>query len=152
MPPLKTYFLSIGSNIDPKKYIKESKTLLKKSFPSAKFSSTYETEPVGTLSGQNKFWNLAAMLQTGLSGRLLSQELRKIEASLGRVRNPENRFAPRTIDLDLLPQPDYQTLGFIMVPLAELSPDTVDPQTKKTFLELSKELRLPKTWGKKLRA
>jgi 7,8-dihydro-6-hydroxymethylpterin-pyrophosphokinase len=68
--------------------------------------------------------------------------LRLIESELGRVRSRES-YAPRTIDLDLLlygnlvihdrelciPDPDIRVRPFLAVPLLELKPDLVLPDT-----------------------
>ena len=102
-------------------------------------SSIYETDPIGP-AGDKKFWNLAAEIESPLSRQELSQAIRKTEEALGRKRE-KNKFAPRSIDIDLLPQPDYQNQGFIMVPLAEIAPKAIDPETGKNFKELKESLK-----------
>lgn len=134
------FFLSLGSNIDPEENIPACLDLLKKEFSIQKVSSVYETEPVGP-AGNQKFWNLALSLESDLARKVLTANLRRIEETLGRKRNPVDKFAPRTIDIDLLPQPDYQHQAFIMIPLAEIAPSEKDPETGKFFKELAKVLR-----------
>mgnify|MGYP001561448886 CR=1 FL=1 len=136
---LRSVFLSIGSNLSPQKNIPACIQLLKEKFDGATFSSVYETKPVGP-AGNKNFWNLAAEIKTDLSAAALSTELRKVEAALGRQRNQTDKFAPRTIDLDILPQPGYQKMGFIMIPLAEIAPGSKDPESGKTFAELAAPL------------
>ncbi|WP_373044421.1 2-amino-4-hydroxy-6-hydroxymethyldihydropteridine diphosphokinase [Vulgatibacter sp.] len=64
------------------------------------------------------------------------QRLHEIERSLGRVRRAEERWGPRTLDLDLLwqgglilqqgdlelPHPRITERSFVLAPLAELAP------------------------------
>ena len=136
---MKPVFLSIGSNIRPKKNIPACLKLLKRTFRVRKISSIYETKPVGP-AGDKNFWNLVVEIETGLERKALTSTLRTLEKKLGRQRNRKNRFAPRTIDLDILPQPDYQKYAFIMVPLAEVAPKKRDPESGKTFQSLAKPL------------
>lgn len=137
---MRNVFLSIGSNIQPEKNIPACLRLLKEKFKIKNISSLYESDPVGPC-GDQKFWNLAAEIQTGQSAEKLREELRKIEAALGRKRDLSDKFTPRTIDLDLLPQEDYQKLAFIIVPLAEIAPDVRDQETGKLWKELSAEIK-----------
>lgn len=140
-------YLSLGSNVDPAKNIPAAIELLKKKFPSAVFSSVYETDPVGP-AGDRKFWNLAAGIETSLSSTELTKILREIEASQGRRREAD-KFAPRTLDIDVLPQDGYQKLAFIIIPLSEIAPEEKDPETGKTFLELAGSLKEDsKNWRK----
>lgn len=134
------FFLSLGSNIDPEKNIPACLDLLKKNFRIRKISSIYETEPAGP-AGNQKFWNLALSLESDLAREVLTANLRRIEETLGRKRNPADKFAPRTIDIDLLPQPDYQHQAFVIIPLAGIAPREKDPETGKTFEELAAVLR-----------
>ena len=62
-------------------------------------SQLRETEPVGVVD-QPPFLNGAVALETTHTPRELLDLLLTIEASLGRVR--EERWGPRTVDLDLL--------------------------------------------------
>ena len=137
---MRDYYLSIGSNIRPAEHIPVCINRLQKIYPFARFSSVYETAPVGP-AGPEKFWNLAAVISTEESEPEVRKKLRQIESALGRVRSPQNRFLARTIDIDLLPQAGYQQQAFIMIPLAEIAAGTKDPETGKTFGELAKKIR-----------
>ena len=100
----------------------------------AALSSFRETEPVGLLD-QPRCVNAAAAVDTELAPRELLDALLAIERSLGRVRG-EERFGPRTVDLDLLlygdeeidepgltiPHPRLHKRRFALEPLAELDP------------------------------
>jgi len=138
----KIFYLSLGSNINPAQNIPACLSLLKKKYPSIRFSAVYETDPVGP-AGSEKFWNLAAEISVSenLSEDDLRKDLRKVESQLGRVRSETNRFIPRVIDIDILPQPGYENQAFIIIPLAELAGNTLDPVTGKTFSALAEELK-----------
>jgi 2-amino-4-hydroxy-6-hydroxymethyldihydropteridine diphosphokinase len=131
-------FLSLGSNINPESHLPACIEALKKKFPVCGVSSLYETDPVGN-AGDSKFWNAVVEIESALGLEALTGELREIETALGRRRDPSNKFAPRTIDIDILPQPGYQDQGFIIVPLTEIAPDEKDPVTGKTYFELSEK-------------
>jgi 2-amino-4-hydroxy-6-hydroxymethyldihydropteridine diphosphokinase len=60
-----------------------------------------ETKPVGIVD-QPDFINAAARIETKLSARELLEALLDIERRLGRIRDRDRRWGPRTIDLDLL--------------------------------------------------
>jgi 2-amino-4-hydroxy-6-hydroxymethyldihydropteridine diphosphokinase len=98
-------------------------------------SSYRETDPVGVFD-QPRFVNGAAALDTSLSPADLLERLLQVERSLGRDRAKEERWGPRTIDLDLLlygdeeidgpglrvPHPRLAERAFVLEPLLELDP------------------------------
>jgi 2-amino-4-hydroxy-6-hydroxymethyldihydropteridine diphosphokinase len=87
--------------------------------------------------------------RTHLTPAALLQLLHDIEADAGRVRAGRAN-APRTLDLDLIaygdaviaedglivPHPRAHDRAFVMGPLAEIDPDWVHPQVKKTAADL----------------
>jgi 2-amino-4-hydroxy-6-hydroxymethyldihydropteridine diphosphokinase len=101
-------------------------------------STLRETEPWGPVA-QPPFLNGAAAVVTTLEPRALLDVLLDVERRLGRVR--EERWGPRTIDLDLLlygdavvdepgltvPHPRLRERPFALEPLVELDPDLVVP-------------------------
>ena len=101
-------------------------------------SQLRETDPVGVVD-QPRFLNGAVRIDTSLPPRALLELLLRIEQSLGRVR--EERWGPRTVDLDLLvyggltvdepglrvPHPRLHERRFALEPLAELDPELVVP-------------------------
>jgi 2-amino-4-hydroxy-6-hydroxymethyldihydropteridine diphosphokinase len=98
-------------------------------------SSFRETDPVGHLE-QPRFVNAAAALETSLGPAELLERLLDVERGLGRDRAVEERWGPRTIDLDLLlygdeeidepglavPHPRLAERAFVLEPLLELDP------------------------------
>lgn len=137
-------FLSLGSNVDPAKNIPACISALKIKFDVKAVSSIYETDPVGP-AGKNPFWNLAVVIETALDRNKLRESLAEIESTLGRKRDPQNKFAPRTIDIDTLPQNQDHEQGFIMVPLAEIRPKAIHAGTGKSYAELAKIFSTDKT-------
>jgi len=111
-------------------------------------SQLRETEPVGVVD-QPPFLNGAVAIETARAPRDLLDLLLEIERSLGRVR--EERWGPRTIDLDLLlygqefvdepglrvPHPRVHERRFALEPLAELQPDLEVPGWGKVSTLLS---------------
>ena len=94
-------FISIGSNIDPGKNVKEALCQLKKQVSIQAISTVYLTAPVSATS-QPFFYNCVIEIATQLPPHELKRTvLRRIEDVLGRKRT-DDKFAPRTIDLDLL--------------------------------------------------
>jgi len=76
----------------------------------------------------------------------------QIEVQLGRVRNIGG-YEARTIDIDLLyydsvvlespdltiPHPRIADRRFVLVPMAEVAPDYIDPRSGKTVIEMLHE-------------
>jgi 2-amino-4-hydroxy-6-hydroxymethyldihydropteridine diphosphokinase len=134
-------FVGIGSNLgDREAHVKSALELLaaEQGIDVVAVSELRETDPVGPVE-QGRFVNGAVLLETELSPRELLGRLLTIEGRLGRVRN--ERFGPRTIDLDLLvygdavvdepgltvPHPRLHERRFALEPLADLAPDLVVP-------------------------
>lgn len=127
-------YLILGSNIDPELNIPEA---LKKLVDNAslcikKASSVWKTRPVGDHT-ENYFLNLAIYLETDLEIENLKRLLRLMEDQMGRVRL-EDKFAPRTIDLDIVifnKEILENTLfkhDYMILPFAEIIPDLVSPE------------------------
>jgi len=101
-------------------------------------SRLYRTRPFGPVK-QGDFINAVARLETGLSARELLAAIRRIEAAAGRIR--DERWGPRTLDLDLLlhgdaqidtpdltvPHPGIAERSFVLAPLRDVAPGLVVP-------------------------
>jgi 2-amino-4-hydroxy-6-hydroxymethyldihydropteridine diphosphokinase len=92
-------------------------------------SSDYLTPPWGE-EQQARFVNACIEIETGLDPHALLFVLHKVERKFGRERDKEQRWGPRTLDLDLidkpeltLPHPRLFERAFVLVPLAEIAPD-----------------------------
>jgi 2-amino-4-hydroxy-6-hydroxymethyldihydropteridine diphosphokinase len=134
------FFIGIGSNIEPEKNVPACLSLLEKIFALRKVSSVYKTLPVGP-AGENPFWNLAVQIEARSNRRKIREKLRRIEAALGRRRVAGHKCAPRTIDLDLLPQSGFRQQPFVMIPLAEIAPEAIDPETNLTYGMIADSLK-----------
>ncbi len=145
-------FIGLGSNIEPRQTHLDKAREALESAPGVEvvaMSSIRETAPVGPVTDQPAFLNAAIELRTTLSPRVLLELLLDIERSLGRDRNSEQRWGPRTLDLDLLmyadhfmdepglivPHPRLIERRFVLEPLAELVPDRIVPGTAATVAE-----------------
>jgi 2-amino-4-hydroxy-6-hydroxymethyldihydropteridine diphosphokinase len=101
-------------------------------------SSDYRTPPWGE-QAQEPFINACIEVETSLDPHALLFTLHKIEKRFGRDRAKEQRWGPRTLDLDLLayddavinqpdltlPHPRLFERAFVLVPLAEIAPDRI---------------------------
>ena len=101
-------------------------------------SSDYRTPPWGE-EAQQPFINACVEVETSLDPHALLFTLHKIEKRFGRDRAKEQRWGPRTLDLDLLayddavvnqpdltlPHPRLFERAFVLVPLSEIAPDRV---------------------------
>ena len=101
-------------------------------------SSDYRTPPWGE-QAQAPFINACIEVETSLDPHALLFTLHKIEKRFGRDRAKEQRWGPRTLDLDLLayddavinqpdltlPHPRLFERAFVLVPLAEIAPDRI---------------------------
>jgi 2-amino-4-hydroxy-6-hydroxymethyldihydropteridine diphosphokinase len=122
-----TAYIGLGSNIEPEKYLPLAIRKLSERIQVEAVSSAWKAPAVGKPAPD--FLNAAAKVLTELSAdELKTNVLRKIEAELGRVRG-QDKFAPRTIDLDILVFDDAQVdedlwrYAHLAVPLAEIYPD-----------------------------
>lgn len=112
-------------------------------------SSVYETPPEKPDDG-TAFLNAALSGDSGASPRELLEGLLAIESRLGRVRAPGVQGGPRTIDLDLVlhgacvidepglhvPHPRFASRAFVLVPLAEIEPDLIEPRSGRRLHSL----------------
>lgn len=136
-------FISLGSNIERDKYTRAGLDGLARHFHNIQLSTVYESEAVG-FAGSH-FYNLVVSADTDMSVERVCQYLKQIEDQNGRVRG-EKKFAPRTLDLDLLlyddlvteqgvelPRAEITYNAFVLLPLSELAPDRIHPITLKSY-------------------
>ncbi len=130
-------YLSLGSNIDPVENLRRAVELMRQTMPIQAITNTWETPPVGT-SGDN-YYNAAILALSVLTPTALKEQvLRPIEAKLGRVRTSD-KYAPRPIDLDIILFDDelvderLWTFAYLAIPLAEILPTLLNPETGLTL-------------------
>jgi len=151
-------FVGVGSNIMPEANVRWALCLLRRSVRLAGVSTFYLTQALGEReqpacrpAGGPPFYNGVVEVETGIPPSELKQSvLRRIEQQLGRRRGAD-RFAARSIDLDLLlygdlviageeltvPDPEIGRRPFLAIPLAELDPDLVLPGASVTMRQLA---------------
>ena len=148
-------FVGIGSSIDKQNNTRLGLKALQTVFGALKVSPIYESEAVG-FDGCN-FYNLVISFESSLETQAIIEKLKKIEIQLGRPAKAV-KFAPRTLDLDLLlheqlvdnnidvPRAEILTNAFVLKPLSELAPNLKHPILKETYQKLW--LQFPKTQQK----
>lgn len=153
-----TVFLSLGANRgDRKNNLEQALQHLEKVITIQAVSSLYETEPVGEGGkplpyDQPLFLNLACQGKTNLEPNNALTALKEIEASMG--RRPSFRNAPRPIDIDILlydnlqvilpqlviPHPRMRERAFVLIPLAEIAPFTIEPISGQTIQQIASQV------------
>lgn len=143
-------YIGVGSNISPDKNILEALHLLKKEVSVTATSSFYYTPPLKQRD-QPVYCNGVWKVSTSLEPYALKFDvLRQIESALGRIRG-EDRYASRQIDLDVLiygdkiiqtenltiPDPDVYTRPFICIPIWEITPNLILPDTGRGIREIA---------------
>ncbi|TFH34011.1 MAG: 2-amino-4-hydroxy-6-hydroxymethyldihydropteridine diphosphokinase, partial [Anaerolineales bacterium] len=125
-------FIALGSNIEPEHYLPRAVRALGELGRLIACSNTYQNPAIAD-DAQPDYLNAAVLIETRLSPLEIRRKLREIETRLDRLRTAD-KFAPRTIDLDLciygdlqlndpaltLPDPDVLTRPFLALTLAEL--------------------------------
>jgi 2-amino-4-hydroxy-6-hydroxymethyldihydropteridine diphosphokinase len=134
-------YLGLGSNVgDSLANLRAAADRL----PVVARSSVYLTEPQGEVLDQPDFLNAAVEIETSLSPERLLQQVKEIEAELGRDF-AQARHGPRVVDIDLLllgdislstdrltlPHRDVLTRRFVLAPLLELDPDLALPDGRR---------------------
>jgi len=146
-------FVSVGSNIKPAQNVRQAILRLALQTRIVAVSTVYCTGAVGRPE-QPPYYNCVAEIETEAPPLVLKQQvLRRIEADLGRERG-DDKYAPRTIDLDLvvyddlvietddltLPDPQIVRRPFLAIPLCELAPGLTLPGLNRSMEEVAAAL------------
>jgi len=136
-------YLGVGSNLDdPAAQVRRAMAAID-GLPRTRLvavSRSYRNPPMGP-QDQPDFINAAAGILTQLTPADLLTEMQGLEAKLGRVRTPDDRWGPRIIDLDLLvhglriersdrltlPHPGISERNFVLFPLRDIAPTLLVP-------------------------
>lgn len=154
-------FIALGSNIGDRRGTLATALRELDETPGVRVvtaSDMIETEAVGP-GDQTPYLNAAAHLRTDLPPRPLLDRMLDLERRHGRIRKPEERWAARTLDLDLLlygdhviaepglhvPHPHMHRRLFVLGPLAAIAPKALHPVLGRTASELLSVLEADKS-------
>jgi 2-amino-4-hydroxy-6-hydroxymethyldihydropteridine diphosphokinase len=140
-------YVAIGSSVARRRNITSALTSLRASFGPLTVSKVYETRAVG-LRGRN-FYNLVVGFDCQESAPTIYAKLKAIEAQHGRTAGSA-ATSSGILDLDLLtygsqivetdelslPRSDIRQAAYVLGPLVDIAPETVDPITKMTYRAL----------------
>ncbi|HPB34273.1 MAG TPA: 2-amino-4-hydroxy-6-hydroxymethyldihydropteridine diphosphokinase [Caldisericia bacterium] len=142
-------YLSIGSNIEPKREnIINAIKLIREIAEVKEVSSLYETEPWGTMKNQDNFYNIILKCETNFEPEIFIKFLKEIEKKIGRVEGM--KWGPREIDIDIIlyedriinrsdltiPHKYFQERGFVVIPLYEVDKIIVNPLNRNKISEI----------------
>lgn len=148
------YFIGLGANLgDRLTALRAAAVELARHGQLTARSRVFESAPVGGVA-QPHYLNAAIALDTELAPAALLALCHVIERAHGRVREREQRFGPRSLDLDLLlagergeitllvpglelPHPRLHERAFALLPLLDLDARLVHPTLGRPLAELS---------------
>jgi len=148
-------YLALGSNILPEENLPAAVAALTQFGEIEQVSSVWESAPVGD-TNQANFLNAAVLLTTTLSAHEVRlNAIDFVEQQLKRKRDAENINAARTIDIDIalfnqdilriehrkIPDPEIFERAFLAIPLAEIDPGYLHPETNQTLNEIAEGFR-----------
>jgi len=114
-----------------------------------RLSEIVETDPVGP-PGQGPYLNAVCEIGCELAARALLDAMLEVERRHGRERDREQRWGPRTLDLDIIlfgdavidepgltvPHPRLRERSFVLEPLVQIARDVRVPPDGRTASEL----------------
>jgi 2-amino-4-hydroxy-6-hydroxymethyldihydropteridine diphosphokinase len=137
----------LGSNIDKEKNLTAAAKYLREWCHVRAVSGVFETCPIG-LVDQPTFLNAAVSVESSMDPAVFRRDvLDRVESVLIRTRTSDKN-APRTIDADMIlynqdvfdldeehhiPDPDLLMYRHVIVPIAELEPDLIHPETGESL-------------------
>ncbi len=147
--------IGLGANLGDRLQTFQRAVTLIAAHPNLTLRSTsrwHETVPIGGPADQPPYLNGAITLETSLAPLSLAEVIWGIETELGRRR--QDRWGPRTIDLDLLlydrltlatpslvlPHPRMAWRRFVLEPAVEVAAEMIHPTTGWTIARLLKHL------------
>ena len=138
-------YLNLGSNIQPEINLVKAVELLHEYGEVKKVSNAWESEAVG-MDGPNYLNACVLFLAPYMLIELKDKVIRPIESQLGRLRQ-ENKYAPRTIDIDIILFDEIPFnlkvwgFAFVIIPLEEIHSDYKNPTTNETVSQTAARIR-----------
>ncbi len=149
---MNTAYLGLGSNLGNRlAFLRGGRDALvnRPDIELIQASGVYETEAIGGPPDNALFLNAVLQIQTSLDPHQLLEACLAVEDEFGRTR--PSRWAPRTLDLDILfyadqilceerltiPHPRLQGRAFVLAPLVEIAPDFKHLLLDQTISELA---------------
>ncbi|MGB5323708.1 2-amino-4-hydroxy-6-hydroxymethyldihydropteridine diphosphokinase [Lutimonas sp.] len=148
MKIVRTTYLSLGTNLGNKiENLQFAIDEINRSLGHVrKISSVYRTKSWG-FEGED-FYNICLEVSTSLSPEKMIKAVLEIEGQLGRLRNSQQGYNNRIIDIDILlfdddimfyndlkvPHPEMLNRRFVLEPLSEIAPNVIHPIARKTIL------------------
>jgi len=140
-------YIGVGSNVEPLVHLRTAAAGLADSYGLLRLSPVYRNSAVG-FEGDD-FYNLVIAFETDEPLADVVATLEAIENANGRHRG-EEKFAARTLDLDLLlfgdavgefagtqvPRDEITRYDFVLKPLLDLSPELANPATGQALAEV----------------
>ncbi len=146
MPGRRRIYVGLGGNVGqvPEAMRRALHLLEERGMQPLALSRLYQTAPVGGIV-QADYLNAVAALETIATPTEVLGHLLAVEADLGRNRAQEERWGPRTLDLDYLldeawpsfestvltlPHPRLWERAFVVIPLADVWPTCPAPDSR----------------------
>ncbi|MDT8440203.1 MAG: 2-amino-4-hydroxy-6-hydroxymethyldihydropteridine diphosphokinase [Desulfuromonadales bacterium] len=150
-PHSQRVFLGLGSNLGNRlAFLRGGRDMLVDRFDVnlVVASGVYESTALGGPADNPPFYNAVLEVATTLSPRQLLLACQTVEDEFGRTR-PE-RWAPRTLDIDILlygdlvvddpeliiPHPRFYERAFVLAPLLAIAPELVCPRQQRPIARL----------------
>lgn len=153
MKEMERVYLLLGTNLGNLKrnLLRALEELKKNNIKVHKKSKFYKTKPWGK-TDQPDFLNMAVEAESPFTPEELLKRIKEIEIKMKRV--PTERWGPRIIDIDILfygkrkikksgleiPHPQFFNRPFAIIPLAEIAPNFIPPNSNKKIKELLNEV------------
>lgn len=147
-------YIALGSNLgDRRANLQRALSLMAPDIAVTGVSPVYETRPQPP-APPPAFYNAVCRVETALEPEALLDRLKGIEVQAG--RRPSEYWAPRVLDLDLIlydnrvvqrprlsvPHPRLAERLFVLLPLLDLDPGLVHPETGLLLADLASSLQL----------
>lgn len=149
---MNTVYLSLGSDLGDR--IANLQSATNKIHASVgkvvSISNIYETPPLG-FDSETIFLNICIELISVLSPERLLHSIQEIEKTIGRTKKTKDEtYSSRLIDIDIIffgkkilinpeltiPHSHFRSRNFVLYPLSDICPKTIDPVTNLTITQL----------------